>query len=69
MERNNPKQLKLFELVGKDTEDLHRKYCAVYNTNMTFRAFGNLAMRQGLGGIAGDIKKKTKPRKRRRING
>ncbi len=71
MERNNPKQLKLNKTIGDEAEKVHRIYCAAFELNMTFRAFGNAAMAEGLRSMVKGIAavNKGKPRKRRRING
>jgi len=67
MERNNPKQLKLTDEVGKLAEKVHLQYQAVFGVNMTFREFGNMVMRYGLHDAA--VRKPKGRRQRRKING
>lgn len=67
MERKNSKQLRLDAEVGKLAEQVHRDYQAAFRTSMSFCAFGNMVMRDGLSGMATAIKNKQK-RKRRKIN-
>lgn len=71
MERKNPKQLWLNEAIGVEAEKVHRIYNAAFETNMTFRAFGNAVMAEGLRSMLKGVAavNKGKPRKRRKING
>lgn len=69
MERKNPKQLWLTDKVGSLAEKIHRDYQAFSGTNITFRDFGNMVMREGLDMAVLQMKVLKKQRKRRRING
>ena len=70
MERKNPKQLRLQPEVATLAEEVHRDYQSAFKTSMSFQAFGNMVMRDGLSGMAIAIKnKRARVRKRRKING
>lgn len=70
MERKNPKQLRLGPEIAALAEEVHRDYRSAFKTDVSFQAFGNIVMRTGLSEMAVAIKnKRTRLRKRRRING
>ena len=48
MERKNSKQLRLDAEVGGLAEQVHRDYQAMNRTSMSFCAFGNMIMWEGL---------------------
>lgn len=69
MERKNSKQLRLDAEVGRLAEQVHRDYQAANRTSISFCAFGNLIMREGLDMTILQMKVRKKHRKRRKING
>ncbi|KKL74256.1 hypothetical protein LCGC14_2066690 [marine sediment metagenome] len=69
MERKNSKQLRLDAEVGELAEQVHRDYQSYNRTSISFCAFGNLIMREGLDMAILQMKVKKKYRNRRKING
>ena len=69
MERKNSKQLRLDAEVGGLAEQVHRDYQAMNRTSMSFCAFGNMIMREGLDMAILQMKVRRKYKKRRKING
>lgn len=75
MERKNPKQLRLKPDLATLAEEVHRSYQSAFKTSISFQAFGNMVMREGLNSVvigmavATKNKQEHKRKKRRRING